>query len=172
MAWILMLALAALAAAIAMAARRGLAALQESKQEAWIALESQLRKRQELLALIVTLCAKPMSDEPEILQRVSVTGSAVLAAAKKTNIPALAAADKAHRAAVAALFERAESRSPLAMSEAFTALRERVSTLDTRVDERREQYNAAVSVLNFRCHAFPYRLVARSMRVVPAAFLS
>jgi LemA protein len=171
MAWILMLALAALAAAIAMAARRGLAALQDSKQDAWAALEAQLRKRQELLAMIVALCAKPMHDEREVLDRVAITGSAVLAAAKRSNIPALAAADKALRAAVATLFERASNHSALAMSAAFASLHERVATLDVRVDERREQYNAAVSVLNFRCHAFPYRLVARSMRVVPAAFL-
>jgi LemA protein len=145
--------------------------LQDSKQDAWVALEAQLRKRQELLAMIVALCAKPMREERENLDRVAIAGSATLAAAKRTNIPALAAADKALRAAVAALFERAENHTQLAMSGAFAALRERVATLDTRVDERREQYNAAVSVLNFRCHAFPYRLVARSMRVVPAAFL-
>ena len=166
-----MLALAALAAAIAMAARRGLAALQDSKQDAWAALEAQLQKRQELLAQIVALCAKPMREERETLDRLSIAGSAVVAAAKRTNIPALAAADKTHRAAVATLFERAASHPQLATSAAFAALRERVATLDARVDERREQYNAAVSVLNFRCHAFPYRLVARSMRVVPAAFL-
>jgi LemA protein len=171
MAWILMLALVALAAAVAMAAHRGLAALQDSTQDAWTALEAQFIKRQELLAMIVALCAKPMQDESDILNRVSVTGSAVLAAAKRTNIPALAAADKAHRVAAAALFERAGNHPQLAMSAAFAALRERVATLDARVDERREQYNAAVSVLNFRCHAFPYRLVARSMRVAPAAFL-
>ena len=166
-----MLAFAALAAAVAMAARRGLAALQDSTQVAWIALEAQLVKRQELLVLIVALCAKPMRNEPETLHRVSIAGSAVLAAAKRTNIPALAAADKAHRSAVATLFEHARNHPQLAMSAAFAALRERVATLDARVDERREQYNAAVSVLNFRCHAFPYWLVARSMRVGPAAFL-
>lgn len=166
-----MLALAALAAAVAMAARRGLGALQDSKQGAWSALEAQLVKRQELLAQIVALCARPMRDEPETLDRVSIAGSAVLAAAKRTNIPALAAADKSLRAAVATLFARVGNHPQLAGSAAFTALRGRVTTLDARVDERREQYNAAVSVLNFRCHAFPYSLVARSMGMAPAAFL-
>jgi len=171
MAWILLLALAALAAAVAVAARRGLAALLDSKQDAWGALEAQLAKRQELVSRIVALCANAMRDEPETLGRVSISGSAVLAAANRTNIPALAAADKAHRAAVAALFDRAGYHPQLAGSAAFTALRERVATLDARVDERREQYNAAVSVLNFRCHAFPYSLVARSMGMAPDAFL-
>ncbi len=171
MAWILLLALAALAAAVAMAARRGLANLRNSHQEAWGALEAQLRKRQDLMMQIVALCTRPMNDEPETPSRVAVTGSAVLAAAKRTNVPALAAADKSHRAAVAALFERAGEHGQLATSAAFAALRDRVATLDARVDERREQYNAAVSVLNFRCHAFPYSLVARSMGMAPGAFL-
>jgi hypothetical protein len=40
------------------------------------------------------------------------------------------------------------------------------------VAEKREQYNDAVSMLNFRCQAFPYSLVARTMGLEPAAFLS
>jgi hypothetical protein len=47
-----------------------------------------------------------------------------------------------------------------------------VATLDARVDERREQYNSAVSLLNFRCEAFPYSLVARTMGLRPDAILS
>jgi LemA protein len=171
MAWILLLALAALAAAVVFAARRGLAALLDSKQDAWGALVAQLSRRQDLLAQIVTLCAKPMRDEPEALDRVSISGSAVIAAAQRANIPALAAADKSLRAAVAALFERGGNHPQLAASAAFTALRVRVATLDARVDERREQYNATISVLNFRCQAFPYSLVARSMGMAPDAFL-
>ena len=57
-------------------------------------------------------------------------------------------------------------------SAAFRALRERAAKLDARVDERREQYNAAVGMLNFRCQAFPYNLVARTMGMQPAPFLS
>jgi LemA protein len=172
MAWILVLALAALAAAIAIAARRGLAALQDTKQDAWTALETQIVKRQELALRIVALCSSPLQHERETLDRASIAGSAVLAAAKRTHIPALAAADKSHRAAFAAVFAFAARTPPLSGSAGFAALRERMATLDARVDERREQYNSAVSVLNFRCVAFPYSLVARTMGVRPAAFLS
>jgi hypothetical protein len=45
MGWILLLALAALVAAVVAAARRGLANLQDSRADAWQALESQLEKR-------------------------------------------------------------------------------------------------------------------------------
>ncbi len=171
MAWILVLALAALAVAVAIAARRGLVELQEAKQDAWDALENQLVKRQELMTRIVALCARLLREEQPTLDRVSNAGTAVLAAAKVVNIPALAAADKSHRAAAATLFATAGNYPQLATSAGFAALRERVAMLDARVDERREQYNSAVSVLNFRCDAFPYSLVARSMRVSPAALL-
>lgn len=172
MAWLLLLALAALAAAVAAAARRGLGALQDSRQAAWSALEIQLVKRHELMIQIVGLCARLMQYERDTLDRVTVSGSAVIAAVRRNNMPALAAAEKTHRAATVALFSLAENYPQFGTSGAFAALRDRAATLDARVDERREQYNDAVSILNFRCQAFPYSLVARSMGVRPAAFLS
>lgn len=172
MAWILLLALAALAAAVAAAAHRGLASLHDSRQEAWAALEAQLVKRQELMIQIVGLCARLMRYERDTLDRVTTTGSAVIAAARRGNIPALAAADKSHRAVTAALFTLAANYPQFSTSAAFAALRDRAATLDARVDEKREQYNESVSVLNFRCQAFPFSLVARTMGLRPAGFLS
>jgi LemA protein len=172
MAWLLLLALVALAAAVVMAARRGLAGLQDRRVRALAALEAQLLKRQELMIQIVGLCSRLMRYERETLERVSTAGSAVLAAARTGNMPALAAADKSHRAASEALFRLAANYPQFGTSAAFRALRERARTLDVRVDQRREQYNEAVSVLNFRCQAFPYSLVARTMGLEPAPFLS
>ncbi len=172
MIWLLLLALAALAAAVMMAARRGLGALQDSRERAWAALEVQLVKRQELMIRIVGLCSRLMRYERDMLGRVSTTGSAVLAAARQRNMPALAAAEKSHRAASESLFRLAANYPQFGASGAFRALRERADTLDGRVAEKREQYNDAVSMLNFRCQAFPYNLVARTMGLEPAAFLS
>lgn len=172
MAWLLLLAVAALVAAVAAAAQRGLGALRDSREAAWAALEAQLVKRHELVIQIVGLCARLMKYERDTLERVTISGSAVIAAVRRNNMPALAAADKAHRAATAALFSLAENYPQFGTSAAFSALRKRAATLDERVDERREQYNDAVSVLNFRCQSFPYSLVARTMGLRPAAFLS
>jgi LemA protein len=172
MSWLLLLALAALAAAVAMAARRGLAALQDSRNRAWTALEVQLVKRQELMIQIVGLCSRLMHYERDALGRVSTAGSAVLAAARRGNMPALAAPEKSHPPASEALFLLAAHNPQFGTSRAVRAVRERAATQDARVAERREEYNEAVSVLNFRCRAFPYNLVARTMRLEPAAFLS
>jgi LemA protein len=172
MAWLLLLALAALAAAVVLAARRGLAALQDSREHAWEALEAQLVKRQELMIRIVGLCSRLMRYERDALGRVSTAGSAVLAAARHRNMPALAAAEKSHCAASEALFRLAANYPQFGTSSAFRALRERAGILDARVAEKRERYNDAVSLLNFRCQAFPHNLVARTMGLEPAAFLS
>jgi LemA protein len=172
MAWILVLAFAALAAAVLAAARRGLHDLQETRGEAWAALEAQLVKRQELMIQVVGLCSRLMRYERVTLDRVSTAGSAVIAAVRGSNVAALAAADQAHRAAAESLFRLAANYPQFSTSRAFAALRERAQTLDARVDEKREQYNRAVSVLNFRCRAFPYSLVARTMGLRPAGFLS
>jgi LemA protein len=172
MAWLLLLALAALAAAVVMAARHGLVALQDGRELALAALEAQLAKRQELMIQIVDLCSRLMRDERETLERVSTAGGAVLAAARGGNLPALAAADQTHRAASEALFRLAANYPQFGSSAAFRALRERAATLDARIDERREHYNTAVSVLNIRCQAFPHSLIARSMGLRAAPFLS
>jgi LemA protein len=172
MAWILLVAFAALAAAVAAAARRGLANLQGSREEAWAALEAQLEKRHAHMIQIVGLCARLMKYERDTLDRVTTSGSAVIAAARRGNMPALAAADKTYRAAAESLFRLAANYPQFGTSRAFRALHERAMTLDGRVDERRETYNNVVSVLNVRCQAFPYSLVARTMGMRPAAFLS
>ena len=139
MTWLLLLALAALLAAVSMSARRRLAALQDSRERALAALETQLLKRQELMIQIVGLCSRLMRYERETLERVSTAGSAVIAAARRDNLPALAAADKTHRAASEALFRLAANYPQFGTSAAFRALRERARTLDARVDERRER---------------------------------
>ena len=172
MAWILLIALAALTAAIAAAARRGLAGLQDAREQAWSALETQLEKRHAHMIQIVGLCARLMKYEHDALERVTTSGSAIIAAARRGNMPALAAADKAHRAAAEVLFRLAANYPQFGTSRAFKSLRERALTLDGRVDERREEYNNVVSVLNVRCQAFPYSLVARTMGMRPAAYLS
>ena len=162
MLWIIALAIAALTIAAVIIVRRGLVRLNDDRQRAWAALVAQLAKREELMAQIVRLCA---------IERVTQAVGAVQATARGQDIPALAAAEKSHQAAVATLFALTGNYPQLTGSQAFAALRDRVATLDARVSERREQYNLAASMLNMRCSAFPHRLLARSAGVHPAALL-
>jgi LemA protein len=171
MLWIIALAIAALIVAAVITTRRGLIRLSDDRQQSWVALEAQLAKREELMARIVELCARLLHEEHEAIERVTQAVGTVRTAARREDIPALAAAEKSHQAAVATLFALTGNYPQLTGSSAFAALRDRVATLDARVSERREQYNLAASMLNMRCSAFPHRLVARSAGVHPAALL-
>lgn len=171
MLWIIALAIAALTIAAVVIVRRGLVRLNDDRRQAWAALEAQLAKREELMDRIVQLCARLLHEEHEAIERVTQAVGAVQAAARGQDIPALAAAEKSHQAAVATLFALTGNYPQLTGSQAFAALRDRVVTLDARVSERREQYNLAASMLNMRCSAFPHRFVARSAGVHPAALL-
>jgi len=164
MAWIIVPLLAAFAAAtatIAVAVRRGLFRLQSDVHDAWHELALQLAKRQEHVTAVTTLCARLMRYEQEILDRVAQSGRAVLIAAAREDIPALAVAEKAQHAAVTALVGLAGNYPQFARSRAFGSLIDRLTTLNGRVADRRERYNEAANLLNLRCRSFPNRLVAQ-----------
>lgn len=165
-------AFAALAIAIAVLIRRGLLRLDRDVREAWNALVAQHGKRAELMTRILELCGRLMRDEPETIERARLAGLAVLAAASRDDVPALAAAEEAHRAATGDLLTIAGSYPQLATSTAFAALVSRVDELDARVAARREQYNAAASLFNVRCGAMPHRVVARLAGMRPAELLA
>jgi LemA protein len=163
MAWIIvpvLAALAALAATGVFAVRRGLYRLRNDVDRAWREFALQLDKRQEFVAAVTALCSRLMRHEQHALERVIETGRAVQAAVQREDIPALATAEKAQHAAVTRLMDLAGDYPQFARSHAFGALIDRLATLDGRVAERRERYNAAASVLNLRCGAFPNRMVA------------
>jgi LemA protein len=163
MAWFIVPVLAALAATAATAAfavRRGLFRLRSDVELAWREFALQLRKRQEFVTAVTALCSRLLRHEQETLERVIESGRAVMAAVERADIPALASAEKAQRAAVATLIDQAGNYPQFARSRAFGALVGRLSTLDGRVAERRERYNAAASLLNLRCGAFPNRTIA------------
>jgi hypothetical protein len=174
MAWIIVPVLAALAATAlsgAFAVRRGLFRLRGDVELAWCEFALQLRKRQEFITAVTALCSRQMHHEQETLERVIESGRAMMAAVERADIAALAGAEKAQNAAVATLFDRAGSYPQFARSRAFGALVRRLATLDGRVAERRERYNAAAGLLNLRRNAFPNRWVANLSGYTRVEFL-
>lgn len=174
MVWIVLLgaaALAILAGCLIVAARRSLAGLQDVIHGAWPDLQTACAKRAELVERIVAFSARPLEDLPRIRERVSRTGAAVREAVNRKDTLSLAAAEQAHRAAVAELLGRARGHPQLARSNAFAALVTRIATLDARIDVQRERYNDAASVFNVRRGSLPFRLAALAADIPRAPFL-
>lgn len=174
MAWIIVPVLAAIAATAlsgAFAVRRGLFRLQGDVELTWREFALQLRKRQEFVTAVTALCSRLMRDEQETLERVIESGRAMMTAVERADIASLAGAEKAQNAAVARLFDLAGTYPQFARSRAFGALVSRLATLDGRVADRRERYNAAAGILNLRRNAFPNRWVANLSGYARVEFL-
>lgn len=169
MTWVIVPAIAALVALFAIFARRSLISLRESVRQSWVSLDSLLLERHDLLTDLMYLCAGHMRYEQEALDRIARADAATFGAAARTDIPALAAAEKSLRESVTSLLALAENYPLLCAEPGFIALRERVVDVGAAIFERRELYNSAVNLLNVRSQTFPHRMVARAIGFHPEA---
>lgn len=169
MSWVIVLAIAALIALFAFLVRSSLYRLHDAVRQSWSGLDALLLERHDLLPKLVDLCARHMPYEPEASERVMRADAAVFLAATREDIPALAAAEMALRAAVAALLAVAENYPKLCADLDFLEMREHVTCIDAAIAERRELYNSAVNLLNVRSRAFPHRIIAHAAGFRPAA---
>lgn len=165
MTWVTVPAIALLLALFAMLARNGMLRLRNAAQESWNSLDSLLLERHDLLAELIPACTRHMRYEQAALERVAQTDAATFSAAARSDIPALAAAEKLLRASVSHLLVLAENYPVLGAEPDFIALRERLLCVNDAIIESRELYNSAANLLNVRSQAFPHLLVARAIRL-------
>jgi len=171
MAWVIVLAIAALLALSAIIIRAGLHRLHDAVRQSWAGVDALLIERHDLLPELVELCTRYLSYEQEALGRVARTGAAVSQAAARQDIPALGAAEKSLRDALTILFELAGNYPQLGADPDFPGLRDRILQIDAALAERRELYNSTVNLLNVRSRALPHRLIARAAGFRQAALL-
>ena len=171
MTWVTVPAIAVLLALFAMLARNGMLRLRNAVQESWKSLDTLLLERHDLLAELVHVCTRHMRYEQAALERVARMGAAASSAAARSDIPALAAAEKLLRASISDLLALAENYPLLGAEPDFIKFRERLFRVNTAIIERRELYNSAVNLLNVRSQAFPHLLVARAIRLHAQALL-
>jgi LemA protein len=171
MAWVIVVAIAALVALSAIIVRAGLYRLQDAVRQSWARLDALLLERHDLLQELVTLCARYLSYEQDTIERVARANEAVFAAAAREDIPALGAAGKTQGDALARLFALAGNYPQLGADPAFPGLRDRILRIDAAIAEQRELFNSTINLLNVRSMAFPHRLVARAAGFRQAALL-
>ncbi|HLG52720.1 MAG TPA: LemA family protein [Steroidobacteraceae bacterium] len=169
MVWLIVLAIATILAILAIVIRSGLMRVRGQVRQSWSGLDAILIERHDLLPGLLDSCARHMQYEQEALERVSRADTAVIMAAAREDIAALAAAEKTLQDSIARLLALADNYPQLCADPAFPGLRGRIGQLDEAIDERREHYNLAANLQNIRSHAFPHRLVARFIGLQPAA---
>ena len=172
MAWIIVPLIAVLVAILALLIRSGLTRLRDDVRQSWHQLDLLLLERHDLMPGLLECCAGHLQYEQEAFERVAKADAAVARAAAAADIPALSAAEKSLRDSIARLLAIAENYPQLGADPAFASPRDQLERLGPAIDEGRERYNCSANLQNVRGDAFPYRLLARSMGIRPAALLA
>jgi len=138
----------------------GLVAAAERATRAWNELDALLRQRHDEIPKLVETCEPHMQNEHPALERLLEARTAVFAARQTRSADDLSRAEVTLRAAATAFMARAAEHTDLAVSPAFSLLRQRQATLDLELKDRRDRYNEAVRAYNTAITRAPGKLVA------------
>ncbi len=126
-------------------------------RNAWSNIETELRRRYDLIPNLVSTVQGYASHEREIFEEVA----RARAAAGSAQGPAQAAAAEGPlTAALGRLFAVAENYPDLKASTNFLALQQELSNTEDRIQASRRFYNSNVEQYNARVHAFPSNFIA------------
>jgi len=134
--------------------------IRQHVRESWSDIDTELKRRYDLIPNLVETVKGYAAHERELLARVA---EARARAAASHGSPGSQARDEQDLVAgVRQLLAVAEAYPELKASEQYLALQEQLVTTEDRIQRARRYYNANVRDLNTRVEAFPSNLVARA----------
>jgi len=137
-------------------------------QESWAGIETELKRRYDLIPNLVETVKGYAAHEKEVLQQVTLARTQALTSG---GSPAdQARNENALVGALKHLFAVAEGYPTLKASENYLALQRELVETENRIQAARRFYNANVRDLNDRCQMFPTSVVAGMFGFQPAEF--
>jgi len=137
-------------------------------QESWAGIETELKRRYDLIPNLVETVKGYAAHEREVLERVIQARTRALGS---TGSPADQARDENILVgALKNLFALAEGYPQLKASENFLALQAELVETENRIQAARRFYNANVRDYNDRCQMFPTNVMARTFGFKPGEF--
>lgn len=137
-------------------------------QESWSGIDTELKRRYDLIPNLVETVKGYARHEREVFERVT---EARTRAAASTGSPAAQAQDEnVLVGALRQLFAVAENYPQLKASDNFLALQHELTETENRIQAVRRFYNANVRDYNNRCQMFPTNLMASMFHFEPAEF--
>ena len=128
--------------------------------ESWSDIDTELKRRYDLIPNLVEVVKGYAKHEREVLQRVAQARAAAVAS---TGSPESQARDEnvlVHN--LRQLLALVENYPDLKANRNFLALQEELSNTEDRIQRARRFYNANVRDYNTRCEVFPSNLIAGS----------
>ena len=129
--------------------------------EAGADIETQLRRRRDLIPNLVETVKGYMSHERGVLEKVTELRGTAMGA---TGPAAAAQAEGQLTQALRSLFAVAENYPQLRARENFMGLQQSLGQIEEQIQLSRRYYNAVVRDLNTRIQSFPSNLIASWFR--------
>ena len=129
-------------------------------RDAWANIDTELRRRYELIPNLVETVKGYASHEREVFE--NVTKARAMATAATGSPAEQAAAEGPLVAALRQLFAVAENYPDLKANQNFLALKAELSNTEDRLQTARRFYNSNVRDYNRRVQSFPSNVIARS----------
>jgi LemA protein len=134
--------------------------LRQNVQESWSAIETELRRRYDLIPNIVETVKGYATHERETLEKVIAARNA---AAANTGSPAeQVQTENQLSGALRQLFALSEAYPDLKANTNFMQLQAQLEETENRLGQARRFYNANVRELNTACETFPSVILANS----------
>lgn len=144
-----------------------LVALKNQVTNAWKQIDVQLKRRHDLVPMLVSAVQGHAGYERGTLDAVVAARNRAMGASG----PAAAGVAEGELAgAVRQVFALAEAYPELRAAESYLALQRGLTEVEDHLQNARRYYNAVVRDLNTRIEQFPSNLVARTAGIRPAEF--
>lgn len=135
----------------------GLVARRNQAREAWATIDTQLKRRYDLIPNLVETVQGAAKHEKETLNAVVAARNAAMSATG----PSRGDAENKLTETLKSIFALAENYPTLRANENFLELQRELTDTETKIQAARQFYNTVVMGLNTQIQQFPSNLVAR-----------
>ncbi len=139
----------------------GLVARRNQAREAWSTIDTQLKRRYDLIPNLIETVKGAAAHEKDTLSAVVKARNAAMTA----NPLDSASAEKGLTGALNKLFALGEAYPALRANENFLELQRELTDTETKIQSARQFYNTVVMALNTQIEQFPSSIVARMFGV-------
>jgi len=141
----------------------GLISRRNQAREAWATIDTQLKRRYDLIPNLVETVRGAAAHEKDTLAAVIAARNAAMSANPLDNT----APEQGLTTALNKLFALGEAYPTLRANENFLELQRELSDTETKIQSARQFYNTVVMALNTMIEQFPSNLIARAFNIVP-----
>lgn len=165
---IVLLVVIGLIAAFVIGLYNRLVRLRQNVRESWSAIDTELRRRYDLIPNLVETVKGYAGHEKDTLEAVIQARNAAIS---NTGTPAeQAASENMLTGALRQIFALSEAYPQLRANENFMQLQDQLNQTENQIAQSRRFYNANVREMNTAVETFPSSLIAGSFGFTPAEY--